>query len=160
MATIIKNQGLVKGDTVIIYMRMIAEAIFSRLACCRLGVIHSVVFGGFTAAELADRIKVAKPKLIITASVGIEPRKRISYYPIVLDALNLSFKLPTLLVQREEFLIQEPNKDYQTFIFYDEVKGLEDVSVKCEEVEGSHPLYILYTSSTTGPPNGVVRDTG
>jgi propionyl-CoA synthetase len=160
MATIIKNQGILKGDTVIIYMPMIAEAIFAMLACCRLGVIHSVVFGGFAAAELADRIKDAKPKLIITASVGIEPRKRIPYYPIVIDALNLSNKLPILLVQREEFLIQESNNDYQTFIFNDEVKGLEDVSVKCEEVEGSHPLYILYTSGTTGSPKGVVRDTG
>jgi propionyl-CoA synthetase len=160
MATIIKNQGIVNGDTVIIYMPMIAEAIFAMLACCRLGVIHSVVFGGFASAELADRINDAKPKLIITASVGIEPRKKIPYYPIVLDALKLSYKLPILLVQREEFLVQDPDPDYQTFIFNEEVKALEDVFVKCEEVAGDHPLYILYTSGTTGSPKGVVRDTG
>ena len=166
ISKILINNGVRKGDTVIIYMPMIPESVFATLACCRIGAIHSIVFGGFAGSELADRIIDAKPKIIITASAGIEPRKTISYYPIVNEALKLSglSGIKILLKQREDVLetdVEQFDRKDDTFIYSEEFKKLEeDTFVPCEKLESNHPLYILYTSGTTGSPKGIVRDTG
>lgn len=158
--------NLSKGDRVIIFMPNIPEAVVSMLACARLGLIHSVVFGGFASEELALRIQDSKPKLIITASVGIEPKKQIPYYPIVRDALNhekVLGQLPILIYQRENFYIEKNmSKSDNYSIYQEEIEKYsnlknEDLLVKMKSTD---PLYILYTSGTTGTPKGILRDQG
>ena len=150
--------GLKKGNTLIIYMPMIPQAVFAMLACARLGVTHSVVFGGFAPHELAIRIDDCKPKAIITASSGIEVDRLIAYKPIVDDAIELaSHKPKKVIVFNRKLGARIPFKKYD--VDYDAlVYGSE--AAACVSVEATHPLYILYTSGTTGKPKGIVRDTG
>lgn len=158
IAGALKKLGVKKGDTVIIYMPMIPDAAMSMLACARLGAIHSVVFGGFAPNELALRIDDAKPKVIITASSGVEIDRIIPYKPMVDKAIELSTHKPdkVMLLHRQLGAIV-PSKDYDVD-FNEAVEAAE--SVGCTPLEATDPLYILYTSGTTGKPKGVVRDNG
>ena len=154
----LQNLGLSKGDTVIIYMPMIPQAIYAMLACVRIGVIHSVVFGGFAPHELAIRIDDCKPKAIITASSGIEIKKIIPYKPFVDEAITQSTHKPNNVILFDRNLgIEIPKKDYD--IDYEKLVK-ESLSIEPISLESTHPSYILYTSGTTGKPKGIIRDTG
>jgi propionyl-CoA synthetase len=157
-AGMLKTQGVTKGDRVIIYMPMIPEAAIAMLACARLGAIHSVVFGGFAARELAVRIDDAKPKLVISASCGIEIKKCIEYKPLLDKAIDLAEHKPEhcIIFQRSESkaaLMPERDIDWQQAIS-------QATPADCTPVKGTDLLYILYTSGTTGKPKGVVRENG
>jgi len=157
LAGALRAKGIEKGDRVIIYMPMVPEALEAMLACARLGAVHSVVFGGFAANELAVRIDDATPKAIIAASCGLEPDRVIHYKPLLDGAIELATHKPEFCVifQREQEVAKlEDGRDYDWHGFQAGVEPAE-----CVPVEGDHPAYILYTSGTTGAPKGVVRPT-
>ena len=157
LAGALRAKGVEKGDRVIIYMPMIPEALEAMLACARLGAIHSVVFGGFAANELAVRIDDATPKAIIGASCGIEPGRVVHYKPLLDGAIEMAEHKPdfTVILQRkQEIATLNPDRDFD---WHDFQKGV--APAECVPVRGDHPAYILYTSGTTGAPKGVVRPT-
>jgi propionyl-CoA synthetase len=158
VAGALKSLNVQKGDRVLIYMPMVPEAVMGMLACARIGAIHSVVFGGFAAAELAARMNDAKPKVILSASGAIEVQKVIEYKPLLDHAIELAHEKPEkCLILARPFakakMNEERDLDWQSF-----VAGAKPAD--CVSVRATDPAYILYTSGTTGHPKGIVRDTG
>ena len=159
-AQMMRHLGVGQGDRVLIYMPMVAEAVFAMLACVRIGAIHSVVFGGFAAHSLATRIEDASPQLIVSADAGSRGGKVVAYKPLLDEAIDRSSHKPQAVLMVDRGLVEfsmVPGRDHA----YEELKQqFSDAQVPCVWVDATHPSYTLYTSGTTGKPKGVQRDTG
>lgn len=155
----LQSLGLKKGDTAVIYMPMIPQTLFAMLACARIGVIHNVVFGGFAPNELVVRIDDCKPKVLITSTAGVEIARRIPYLPLVEEAIRLAQDKVEHVIVYNRQLVDNDHEYFEGTIDY---KELLEKSTPADyvSVESTHPLYLLYTSGTTGKPKGVARDTG
>jgi propionyl-CoA synthetase len=151
-------EGVERGDRVVIYMPMVPEAVIAMLACARIGAVHSVVFGGFAANELASRIDDAKPKVVVSASCGIEPGRVVAYKPLLDAAVELATAKPQRCIVVQRPLLEAELTPGRDLDWDDAVSKAEPVP--CVAVEATDPLYILYTSGTTGQPKGIVRDNG
>ncbi len=159
-AGVLRHLGVEKGDRVVIYMPMIPEAVVGMLACARLGAVHSVVFGGFAPHELAVRIDDAAPKVVLTASCGIEPSRVVEYKPLLDRALELADHAPGAVVVKQRPQAQASLVEHRDLDWDLAMRAGRTNPAECVEVAATDPLYVLYTSGTTGKPKGIVRDNG
>ena len=160
MAASLQELGVVKGDRVLIYMPMVAEAAFAMLACARIGAIHCVVFGGFASGSLASRIEDASPRVIVSADAGSRGGKVVAYKPLLDEAIRLSSHKPEAVLLVDRGLAPMPLQAGRDALWADLRARHLDAVVPCTWVDAAHPSYTLYTSGTTGKPKGVQRDTG
>ena len=160
MAASLKSLGVQKGDRVLIYMPMIAEAAFAMLACARIGAVHSVVFGGFASGSLASRIEDASPKVVVSADAGSRGGKAVAYKPLLDEAIRQSSHKPQAVLLVDRGLVPMEMVAGRDHLWSDLRQQNMDTVVDCEWVDATHPSYTLYTSGTTGKPKGVQRDTG
>jgi propionyl-CoA synthetase len=157
-AGVLVAEGVGRGDRVIVYMPMVPEAVIAMLACARIGAVHSVVFGGFAAHELASRIEDAKPKVVVSASCGIEPSGVVPYKPLLDAAIGMVESKPERCIVLQRPMLEGELDSERDLDWEEAVASAEPVG--CTPVEATDPLYILYTSGTTGQPKGIVRDNG